>query len=183
MLKYLLTTDEGEQVVVNSTQAGELIQTPSGRTVEVPPLRELRDLPQYEEANAGGPAAPSAGEWNRAAGLLFAIGFILMVLGFGMGAYVLIWWTPEAAVVEEFPKDLVETEFQKLPAQQLVEMWGEFSEKGYLEKVREFRTRNETINLIRAGQINKALASFGLGLVGIAIVAGAAIMGSKSKRG
>ncbi|EAQ82294.1 hypothetical protein [Blastopirellula marina] len=181
MLKYLLTTDEGEQVVVNSTQAGELIQTPSGRTVEVPPLRELRSLPLYEADSRSRPLA-GAGEWNRAAGLLFAVGFVVMLLGFGMGGYIMMR-LPEAAIVEPFPEEQVASEFQKLPAEQLVQMWGEFSEQGYLEKIRDFRTRNEVINLIRSNRINFALACFGVGLVGMAIVAGAAVLGGKRKRG
>ncbi|MFI4874108.1 MAG: hypothetical protein ACIALR_02155 [Blastopirellula sp. JB062] len=176
MLKYLLTTDEGEQVVVNSTQAGELIQTPSGRTVEVPPLRELRQLPLHEE----GRSKNSPGEWNRAAGLLFAVGFLLMLIGVGIGSYVMLT-LPEKAIVEPLETEMIDSEFQKMPANVSLEMWIEFSEPGYLDKIRDFRTQNEMINLYRTNRTYYAMGCFAVGLVGLALLVGAAALGLKRR--
>ncbi|MCC9606881.1 hypothetical protein LOC68_15645 [Blastopirellula sp. JC732] len=181
MLKYLLTTDDGEQVVVTPTQAGEMIQTPSGRTVEVPPLREMRTLPLYEE-DSRSQSTGSRGEWNRAAGLLFAVGFVIMLIGLAYGSYVMMN-VPEAVEVEPLPKELVVSEFQKLPASESLDMWKEFSEKGYLDKIRDLRTHPEMVNIVRANQLKFAAGGFGVGVIGLAIVAVAAVMGTRSKRG
>lgn len=181
MPKYLLTTADGEQVVVTPTQAGEMIQTPNGQTVEVPPLREMRTLPEYDEGGAAR-SAGGQGEWNRAAGMLFAVGFVIMLIGVGYGAFV-IMRVPEAVEIEPLPQELITQEFQKLPANESLSMWKEFSENGYLEKIRNLRTRDEMINIYRETQLKFAAGGFGVGVIGLALVVIAAVSGARSKRG
>lgn len=181
MLKYLLTTEDGEHVVVTTTQAGEMIRTPSGRMVEVPPLREMRSLPLFEEATASRPAG-ERGEWNRAAGLLFALGFVIMLIGFGFGGFVL-YRMPEKVDVPPYAPETVDHQFQTLPAKESLDIWSEYSENGYLDKIRDLRTFDEMNNINRAWMIKVALTACGVGAVGLLIVAGAAVLGSKSPRG
>lgn len=181
MPKYLLKTNDGEQVVVTTTQAGEMIQTPSGKMVEVPPLRELKTLPVYEESVGSRPAG-SQGEWNRAAGLLFALGFVIMLVGLTFGGFVVLQM-PEAVEVEPLETTVIDQEFQTLPAKESLDIWTEFSENGYLDKIRDLRTHGEMNNLRRDWLFKVALGGFGLGAVGLAIVIGAAVMGNRSPRG
>lgn len=86
MAKYLLTCDCGNNLEVENSQAGGRAQCDCGLMVNVPPLRQLRDLPVVEESS---PVAAASG-WSARKGVLSASLIAATVLA-AVGGYA--WFT------------------------------------------------------------------------------------------
>lgn len=76
MTKHLIPCECGQQLPVSLGQAGETVACPCGRSVEVPTLRRLREMPVAGDAEAAG-----AG-WGFSQGVL-ALGLIVAALLLG----------------------------------------------------------------------------------------------------
>lgn len=92
MAKYLLACDCGQQLEVEPGQAGETLACACGRSVSVPTLRRLRELPVASEA----PAEPTAG-WGGRHRAITVLSLTAIVLLAGAGVS---WWNQPA--VPEF---------------------------------------------------------------------------------
>jgi hypothetical protein len=76
VMRYLLPCACGRQIPISTTQAGETLVCECGRSLMAPKLRELRQLPE-----APGEDLPRLREpWSRQQGVLFASGFVLLLL-------------------------------------------------------------------------------------------------------
>jgi hypothetical protein len=72
---YQLMCGCGRSHAVVSGQAGERLVCACGRKLEIPPLRQLRDLPPLDT-----PSAPAERGWTRQQGILFASGLVVTLL-------------------------------------------------------------------------------------------------------
>lgn len=116
---YLLTTPDGEEVHVESSQAGETITTASGKTVEVPTLRELKKLPLVEKEEA-----PVRREWTVGQSILFVIG-LLLFLGCAVSTVFLYRITPLESVdkAREVPIELIEGDVEQWGMEDTLSFW------------------------------------------------------------
>lgn len=82
-LRYLLPCSCGHKIAIAPRQAGETLVCRCGKSVEVPTLREIRQL-----AEDGHQALPSGrGSWNLIRGLAFAIGTAVLFSGLAVMAF------------------------------------------------------------------------------------------------
>jgi len=116
---YLLTTPDGEEVHVESSQAGETITTASGKTVEVPTLRELRKLPLVEKEEA-----PVRRQWSVGQSILLVVGLLLM-LGCSVSSVLLYQITPLESLdkAREVPIELIEGDVDQWTMQNQLDFW------------------------------------------------------------
>lgn len=116
---YLLTTPDGEEVHVESSQAGETITTASGKTVEVPTLRELKKLPLVEKEEA-----PARREWSVGQSILFVVG-LLLLLGCSVSSVALYRITPLESLdkAREVPIELIEGDVEKWTMEDTLSFW------------------------------------------------------------
>jgi len=116
---YLLTTPDGEEVHVESSQAGETITTASGKTVEVPTLRELKKLPLVEKEEV-----PVRREWSVGQSLLFVVG-LLLLLGCSVSSVFLYRITPLESLdkAREVPIDLIEGDVDQWSMKDKLSFW------------------------------------------------------------
>lgn len=75
--KYLLACTCGQSLPVELNQAGRSITCNCGKTVEVPSMRLLRQLPTCDEPDSSAQRRPA---WNLTAGSFFAVGLLVAVL-------------------------------------------------------------------------------------------------------
>lgn len=80
MPSYLLSCRCGRALPVEVGQAGEQIQCPCGATLDVPPLRQLRQLPVAAAAHEAAPSRWTAGHGAIAACLVLA-GLAMLAAG------------------------------------------------------------------------------------------------------
>ena len=85
MAKYLLTCACGEDTVVEDAQAGGRATCGCGKTIEIPTLRQLRNLPP-----APGDAVNQSQAWSARQGI-FSAAIICGVFAAAIGGY--FWWT------------------------------------------------------------------------------------------
>lgn len=116
---YLLTTPDGEEVHVESSQAGETITTASGKTVEVPTLRELKKLPLVEKEEV-----PTRREWSVGQSILFVVGLLLLI-GCSVSTAFLYRITPLESLdkAREVPLELIEGDVEKWSMQDKLSFW------------------------------------------------------------
>lgn len=82
--KYLLTCECGEKLPIEVAQAGQQVRCDCGRSIAVPALRAIRKLPQAEVEQV---RRKSPGKWTFAHGAAFAVGTVLVFVGFVIAAY------------------------------------------------------------------------------------------------
>lgn len=116
---YLLTTPDGEEVHVESSQAGETITTASGKTVEVPTLRELKKLPLVEKEQV-----PVRREWSVGQSIMFVVG-LLLLLGCAVSSTFLYQITPLESLdkAREVPIELIEGDVEQWSMQDTLSFW------------------------------------------------------------
>ncbi|RCS52734.1 hypothetical protein DTL42_07815 [Bremerella cremea] len=101
---YLLKTPDGEEVHVETSQAGETITTPSGKQVEVPTLRELKKLPLVEPEKT-----TVKRKWSLGQSILLVFG--LLIAFFSLGGilmFTVIFPAPWQTIETELPTEVVE---------------------------------------------------------------------------
>jgi len=79
---YLLTCECGQVHRVTARQAGQSLSCVCRRSLEVPTLRGLRELPSESPGKDTG----TRGNWSLSRGICFSVGLILLLAG-GGGAY------------------------------------------------------------------------------------------------
>ncbi len=116
---YLLTTPDGEEVHVESSQAGETITTASGKTVEVPTLRELKKLPLVEKEEA-----PVRRDWSVGQSILFVVG-LLLFLGCTVSSVILSMYTPLESLdkAREVPIEWIEGDVDQWSMEDKLSFW------------------------------------------------------------
>jgi len=75
MPKHLLICSCGEELVVDARQAGETVECKCGKTVDVPRLGDLRQLPVVSDRQSQSPP------WTLQQGLTFAAGSLVVLVG------------------------------------------------------------------------------------------------------
>lgn len=137
-IKYSLTTPKGHFIEVDASQAGEVITTTSGETVEVPTLRELKKLPVIREEIE----VKKKFYWNTVMGIIFAWGMVILLYHFSYGAYYGYYFYTLPTNVEkpDIPDDYFANAIEDMPLEEILEHWEEF-QKPYA--VSMYRTGEE----------------------------------------
>jgi hypothetical protein len=90
-MNYLLACKTcGNEIPVSTGQAGQTLQCRCGTPVEIPSIREMRELPVAEETSSGGPV------WGLRQGLFFLGGAIAAATLAGIG----VLWLMRPALVD-----------------------------------------------------------------------------------
>ncbi len=84
-MKYLLPCSCGKSVAVAPSQAGQRVRCACGRTLDVPAMRLVRQLPPAEDAATRPRRAASA--WSRAHRLVFVLGLVMLASGAATAGY------------------------------------------------------------------------------------------------
>jgi hypothetical protein len=85
-VKYLLTCTCGQDVAVTTTQAGSDVPCPCGKSLPVPTLLQLKQLPQVQEDQPKTPAK----KWTPLQGGVFVAGAVVTLVALGTAGY-LAW--------------------------------------------------------------------------------------------
>ncbi len=156
--QYLLTCECGVTQPIETNQAGSSVVCRCGKTLEVPSLRAIRELPRVENENE----RPRA-EWNPAAGLIFVTGMFLAFLGAGAAFYMHM----NAIQISNFempPEDEVEAwvaEVDDAPPEELFNMWNASRHMGLGE--------HQASPFVRARQVAERFAAYrNIGLIVLA---------------
>ena len=116
--RYLLDCPCGKEIIVDSTQAGEIVQCECGQQVEVPTLLKLRTLEMVEE-----PSKPSKkSNWGVIQGMTIAGGFLTLAAG---GALIFFLVNRPVTPDEVFPSHLVDRNIGMLSLPQVNQVWFE----------------------------------------------------------
>jgi hypothetical protein len=87
-MKYSLPCPCGKTVAIEVSQAGQRVNCACGQQLEVPTMREIRQLPPlHDEAKTSPPRRLATGNWSVAQRLVFSFGLAVCVLGFGIALY------------------------------------------------------------------------------------------------
>ena len=80
-MKYLLPCSCGQSIVVEASQAGQMVACSCGRSQEAPTMRGIRALEPAAQANAreAKPGQPAA--WSPVQGGLFVLGILIAMAG------------------------------------------------------------------------------------------------------
>lgn len=169
--KYLLNCECGVSHPVGVHQAGAELPCECGRTVQVPRLGELKQLPREEEAPA--PANVSSG-WGAGQSLVLA-GLFLGVLALAIG----LWAHFSMPSVQQFRRELGEFSMGQLdqwltqasPADMYVvwtQHFEQLCERGLTPQTNQ---QEETILADEAQQVILRNAAFALAAVGFGVAA------------
>ncbi|MHC2068828.1 hypothetical protein ACYFX5_15275 [Bremerella sp. T1] len=168
---YLLTTSDGEEVHVETSQAGETITTPSGKTIEVPTLRELKKLPVVQ-----GNEGPQGREWSNGQSVCLVIG-LLLFLGCLVSSVYLYRITPLESLdkATEVPVELIEGDVSQWNMEQTLSFWTFATSDNALSQMRGGATGERYALDVYKGRQTFLLLSVigvvvGLVLMGVAFV-------------
>ena len=120
---YLLPCHGDNCVEITTAEAGRTIACPCGKKVQVPTLREIRQLPRRREA----PRERAA--WSPQQGVLFSLGLVLCAasLGFiGWLIYQRLQLDTEEIVIEQERLDAWDAEIMGLEAAATLDGWNRF---------------------------------------------------------
>ncbi|MBI1248847.1 hypothetical protein GC197_13525 [bacterium] len=119
---YLLTTPDGEEIHVETAQAGETIITPAGKSIVVPTLRELKKLPLVEPE--GGTQARAERTWSATQSIFFVSG-LLFLIGFSISSVFLYRMTPLVSIdnAVKVPQEVIETDVDRWTMQNRLDFW------------------------------------------------------------
>ena len=122
--KYLLSCECGETIPVEVSQSGEIVTCACGRSVTVPSMREVRQLP------TAGPEAPDRSvktrQWHPIQGALFGIGATMLVVA---GGFAIIIQGYRVQLDREEPPELRQqleehvSEIRRAPVDVVYEHW------------------------------------------------------------
>ena len=73
MAKYLLPCDCGKSVSIGASQAGQTVSCMCGQALDVPAMREIRQLEPDEQSET----STGGRRWNATFGAFFAVGRFL----------------------------------------------------------------------------------------------------------
>ncbi len=98
-----------------------------GNNLEVPSLRAIRELTPHSQVSD-----VDKYQWNPAAGMTFASGVIIALVGAGMALYMHLYAT-ELSTFEAPPKEQIEAwvaEIEKAQPEELIDAWNTFRHDG-----------------------------------------------------
>ncbi|MEW4563892.1 hypothetical protein AB1K70_15260 [Bremerella sp. JC770] len=175
---YLLTTPDGEEVHVESSQAGETITTASGKTVEVPTLRELKKLPLVEKEEA-----PVRREWSVGQSILFVVG-LLLLLGCSVSSVYLYRITPLESLdkAREVPVDLIEGDVEQWSMKDRLDFWAFASSGQALSDMRGNASGDRYVLGVYESRQTFLLLSVGGVVLGLILMGSAFAFSGKSRR-
>lgn len=115
--KYLLTCDCGQERIVETKQAGETVRCTCGLSLDVPTLRQLRQLPRAEPSDDSSrrPVKP----WSQGQGWTFAAGLVVTAVAAGTIAILL----PRRLKLDTSPPPLISITQEQLDAVTPAESW------------------------------------------------------------
>ncbi|TWT30164.1 hypothetical protein KOR34_47220 [Posidoniimonas corsicana] len=123
--KHLLPCDCGKSIRVEPSQAGDRVVCECGAELDVPPLRQLRDLP-LDVQPGDAPSARGGGEWSFRAGVLTA-GLLIAAVLAGLGGW---WWATEPPMPGGFDPNATAQRMEglvdQMNAKQAYKQWVEF---------------------------------------------------------
>lgn len=159
--QYLLPCTCGQEVAVDTTQAGLAVRCGCGVELSVPSLAGIRKL---RESQAAAPAPPRYGAWGPRQALVF-LGMMISALAL-VGAAIVFATTPPLEL--EFTVDQAENQrqFAELTAAQTLDWWTTLSSGPDLgpELVNFDAHREMVLQRRRWVAVLGALALLGLGL-------------------
>ena len=173
MSQHLLPCECGISVVVKTQQAGESVVCDCGKTLAIPGLRSLRELPladtEKHEAKI---------HWTRARGVVFAIGFGTFLLGagllglFGLKRSQLDLNPPAPEIVKRFQEDL-----SKITPTDAWVIWSTWEDRVLYRSQAPVFLQNRA----RASWLHKLMAVAGtIGLIGLVTAFGSTLIGRKT---
>jgi hypothetical protein len=120
--QYLLPCECGKTTPIDTSQAGSSVACVCGKQLEVPSLRVIRELTPSDQTTDADKYL-----WNPIAGLTFAIGVIIALVGGGVAVYSSFY----ASQMKEYkspPKEVVdawiaEVDIDNAPPEELLTMW------------------------------------------------------------
>ena len=161
--QYLLPCSCGKLARVQASQAGQSLRCKCGRTLAVPTLRQLRQLPPTPDAE--GDAAPKAAsaKWSQLQGGTFVGGLVLSVIALGFFGYLLSQRLRQPEPASPFDRFLQQEDLTDMPAADAWAAWQAYRTYGlgwdhsqqYVQAQQQARTLN----------------------IGMAIAAGTALLG------
>ena len=172
MSQYLLPCECGKSVGVKPPQAGESVRCDCGKSLTVPDLRNLRELPRLESATA-----EKKNSWTPVRGAIFGIGFATFLVGagclamFGYKYSQLHLTPPDMNKVKQFQVDLA-----KITPTQAWDLWADVEQR----TLYRFRAPLYLQDRARAVWLNK-LMSFagGVCVVGLITAFGSTFVGRR----
>jgi hypothetical protein len=120
--QYLLPCECGKTTPIDTSQAGSSVTCVCGNHLEVPSLRAIRELtPQVQATDAG------KYQWNQTAGLTFASGLVIALIG-GGAAVLMHLNVVEFAKFKPPPEEVVTAwieapDIDNAPAEEILDMW------------------------------------------------------------
>jgi len=128
--KYLFTTPDGEDIHVEASQAGEIIETPKGNKVELPTLRGLKYLPVIEDDTA-----PES-KWAQGQSIMFVVGFGMLLVGGGL-LYFLLSGAPPTTEEEVMISDVqIDRTVDTYGMDEMITMWNFSNDERALNTLR-----------------------------------------------
>ncbi|MBN1853433.1 MAG: hypothetical protein JW829_11940 [Pirellulales bacterium] len=85
VIKYSLPCPCGKKIPVKLSQAGETIRCVCGTTLQIPAMREIKQLEPCDQQSSDGSLNPKA-TWGRREGQML-LGILMVVIGLGLSAY------------------------------------------------------------------------------------------------
>ncbi len=164
----------GQSVIVSTRQAGESVSCDCGKPLEVPTMRELRQLDPVPAQSAA-----SKPTWTAAQGLLFAAGALMTVIAAGSA----LWLTSLLRRVDTRQPDVGEVEFQydieTFSLSQTWDMWKQYS----LLDIEDRPTPYHVLNRGYAANLRRwLLVNAVIGGIGVAAIVGAVIFWPRARR-
>lgn len=132
---YLLKTPDGEEVHVETSQAGETITTPSGKQVEVPTLREMKKLPLVEPEKT-----TVKRKWSLGQSILLVVGLLITFVSIvAIIMFTVIFPAPMQTVERELPAEVVkviEGDIDSWDLDRMIDFWDFATQRDALDQLR-----------------------------------------------
>lgn len=167
--RYLLDCQCGERIPIRTRQAGESVPCRCGCVIDVPTLRELRQLPAADDVTQ----EPRRSNWTVAHGLMFAIGILVTIIALGVVIQ-------GARMRSEL--DIQRPDAGDMTSMTLLETWDTW------ERVRSYELDRSLVpvyvaNRRRAAVLNKVVFAAGIFAAAGLLAVAAALIGGRRRDG
>mgnify|MGYP001826873688 CR=1 FL=1 len=116
--KYLLPCSCGKSIHVDINQAGDTAPCECGKLLEVPSMRELRELQPVPDDKA---FQNKGKQWTKRESVVFAFGLVIIIIGLGIAGYFQIGRL--GLDTTEVRYDNLEESLQKIDDMNVAEQW------------------------------------------------------------
>ncbi len=172
-MKYLLPCSCGQTTPIEISQAGETITCQCGAELTIPALREIRKLKPAQDTAP--PRRAPAANWTLAQRLMFAIGLAIAAFGLARAAYFQFGRsTLDTREVADWDTHL-DTDREMLENMNLEQAWESWlvirgTNIGRFTPPQHIQARMVSDFLKGVVVVSAAIAVFGMGLMGLAVV-------------